>query len=62
MYDHGRANYEDRDLKQGARVALLEQAAEDGNTQQIELITTQTGATPLISNWRSNLEPSGKVR
>jgi hypothetical protein len=43
-------------------VALLEQAADEGNAQQIEWTTSQAGATPLISNWRSTFEPSGKVR
>ena len=62
VYDHRGANYEDGDLKQCACMALLEQAADDGNAQQIELITTQAGATPLISNWRSNFEPSRIVR
>src|SRR6185503_6001795 len=62
VQNHGRADYEERDLKQRARVALLEQAADDGNAQQIEWTTTQVGATPLISNWRSTFEPSGKVR
>ena len=62
MHDHRQANDEDRNLKQCARVTLLEQAADNGNPQQIELITAQAGATPLISNWRSNFEPSGKVR
>ena len=62
VHDHCRANNEDRNLKQCASVALFEQAADDGNAQQIELTTTQTGATPLISNWRSNFSPSGKVK
>ena len=61
MHDHRRTNQEERNLKQRARVALLEQAADEGNAQQIELTTTQAGATPLISNWRSNFAPSGKV-
>jgi hypothetical protein len=62
VHDHRRANYEDRNLKQCARVALFEQAADDRNAQQIEMTTTQVGATPLISNWRINFAPSGKVR
>jgi hypothetical protein len=42
-------------------VPLLEQAADEGNAQQIELITTQAGATPFISNCRSTCKPSFKV-
>jgi hypothetical protein len=42
-------------------VALLEQAADEGNAQQIELTTTQVGATPLISNCRSTFTPSRNV-
>ena len=61
MYDHGRANYEDRDLKQCARVALLEQAADERNAQKIELTTTQAGATPVTSNCRYTFVPSGKI-
>ena len=62
VHDHGNADNEERNLEQRARVPLLEQPADEGNAQQIELTTTQAGATPLISNWRSNFTPSGKVR
>ena len=62
VHDHRYANNEKWNLKQGARVTLLEQTADDGHAQQIELTTTQAGATPLISNWRSNFSPSGKVK
>ena len=60
VHDHRNTNNEKRNLEQRARVALLEQAAEEGNAQQIEL-TTQAGATPLISNCRSTCVPSRKV-
>src|SRR6185369_12771673 len=62
VHDHRRANNEEWNLEQGARVALLEQAAGKRNTQQIKSSTTQAGATPLISNWRSNFSPSGRVK
>ena len=61
VHDHRNANNEERNLEQRARVALLEQAADEGNAQQIELTTTQAGATPLISNCRSTCRPSDKV-
>jgi hypothetical protein len=61
MHDHGRANHEERNLKQRPRVALLEQTADEGNAQEIELTTTQAGPTPLISNCRSTCRPSRKV-
>ena len=61
MHDHRDTDNEERNLKQRARVPLFEQAADDGNAQQIELTTTQTGATPLISNWCFNFVPSWKV-
>ena len=62
MHDHRDANNEERNLKQRARMPLFEQAADEGNAQQIELTTTQAGATPLISNCRSTFAPSRNVR
>ena len=46
VQNHRHTDYEKRDLKQRSRVALLEQAADEGNAQQIELTTTQVMQLP----------------